>query len=328
MSDQAKQKKDLQKLAEELQTLEPSEKDLKDEEKDEEDVESTTKEIIKFATDDSVKLYLREIGKIPLLKPDQELMVAREIREGGVKGERAKRILVQSNLRLVVSVAKKYTSPSCSLLDLVQEGNLGLMKAADKFDYTRGFKFSTFATWWIRQAISRSIADKSRNIRIPVHMIELASKLRKVKEKLKQNLNRAPNQEEVAQALDIDMEKLQELEDLHMRTVSMSTQVGNEGSAIADFIECEGTFNKPDDFTTSQLLKKELKNVIANLSKDEQSVLIMRYGLIEEKGQKTYTLDEVGKLLDLTKSKVKKLEEKALRKLRAQALEGTLKEYL
>lgn len=254
--------------------------------------------------------------------------MAREIREGGIKGERSKRILVQSNLRLVVSVAKKYTSPSCSLLDLVQEGNLGLMKAAEKFDYTRGFKFSTFATWWIRQAISRSIADKSRNIRIPVHMIELASKLRKVKEKLKQSLNRAPSQEEIANAMDIDQEKLQELEDLHMRTVSMSTQVGNEGSAIADFIECEGTFDAPDDFTTGRLLRKELKNVIANLSKDEQSVLIMRYGLIEEKGQKTYTLDEVGKLLDLTKAKVKKLEEKALRKLRAQALEGTLKEYL
>lgn len=307
------------------------EKDIKEAQDDSKVKKTKSKKSKSEASaDDSVRLYLREIGRIPLLKPDEELKLAREIKEGGSLAEKSKRILVQSNLRLVVSIAKRYSSSSFALLDLIQEGNLGLMRAADKFDYAKGYKFSTFATWWIRQAISRSIADKSRNIRIPVHMIENASKLRKVRQALVQKLNRKPTQEELAAALDISIEKLVEIEELQMKTVSMSTKVGDEdGSSIGDFVECSGTFDTPDAYVTSRLLQSELKNVISYLSKDEQDVLIMRYGLVEAEGQKIYTLEEVGELLNLTKDKVKKLEAKALRKLRAKALEhGTLEEYL
>ncbi len=279
-------------------------------------------------SDDSVKVYLKEIGKIPLLEAKEELDLAKAIQKGGIKGERAKRKLVQSNLRLVVSIAKKYSSNTCALLDMIQEGNFGLMRAADKFDYSKGFKFSTFATWWIRQAISRSIADKSRNIRIPVHMIENISRLRKVKRYLTHELKRDPTREEVAKVMNIDMEKLQEVEDLNVKTVSMSAQVGDEGSTLGDFLECPGVFDAPDQFTTSKLLKTELKNIITSLSEEEQGVLCLRYGLIEDDDEKMYTLDEVSDLLNIRKDKVKKLEAKALRKLRAAAREGKLKEYL
>lgn len=280
------------------------------------------------SSDDSVKIYLREIGKIPLLDPAKELTLAKIIAEGGFKGERAKRALVQSNLRLVVSVAKKYTSNTCSLLDLIQEGNMGLMRAADKFDYKKGYKFSTFATWWIRQAISRSIADKSRNIRIPVHMIEHISRLRKVRRFLTNELKREPTLDEIAKVMEISLDKLKEVEDLNVKTVSMSASVGEEGSSLGDFIECTGTFDKPDHFATVRLLKNELKHIIKNLSEEEQGVLCMRYGLIEEEEEKMYTLDEVAQILNIKKDKVKKIEARALRKLRSSVQETELKEYL
>lgn len=293
-----------------------------------EELKVSRKKLEKTSVDDSVRLYLREIGKVPLLDPRKELELAQTIRKGGLGGERAKRMLVQSNLRLVVSVAKKYSSATCSLLDLVQEGNLGLIKAAEKFDYTKGYKFSTFATWWIRQAISRSIADKSRNIRIPVHMIENLSRLRKVKRQLTHELQRDPNEEELTSALQIDLEKLKELEELNVKTISMSAGVGDEGSEIGDFIECTGTFEKPEQFAISSLLKNELRSVINNLSKEEQAVLCLRYGLLEEESEKIYTLDEVGNILGLKKDKVKKIEAKALRKLRDPEKHGNLKEFL
>lgn len=305
-----------------------SKNEINDTQEFEKELELNTEKLVKTTTDDSVKIYLREIGKVPLLTPIKEIELGRFIKKGGLHGERAKRQLVQANLRLVVSIAKKYASNTCALLDLVQEGNLGLMKAAEKFDFEKGYKFSTFATWWIRQAISRSIADKSRSIRIPVHMIENISRLRKMKRHLTHELRREPTQEELATALQVDLEKIKEMEDLNVKTVSMSTNIGTEGSSIGDFIECTGTFEKPDQFAMSQLLKKELLTVVKNLSDDEQRVLCLRYGLIEEEGEKMYTLEEIGKVLGMTKSAVKKIEAKALRKLRSPDRHGQLKEFL
>jgi RNA polymerase primary sigma factor len=283
------------------------------------------------SSDDSVYLYLREIGKIPTLSPNDEILITREIRKGGIEGEKAKRKLVQSNLRLVVSVAKRYSSNNIQLLDLIQEGNLGLMRAADKFDAAKGYKFSTFATWWIRQAISRSIADKSRTIRIPVHMIENSSKLRKVIAEITQQLGRTPTDEEIMMVMDISREKLHEIQNLHMKTISISSKVGNneDGATIADFIETESMTDSPDQYTTAKLLKQELKNIINDLSKDEQAVLILRYGLIENENQKMYSIEELAEILKMPKDKVKKLEAKALRKLKAHVLEsGKLNEFI
>jgi RNA polymerase primary sigma factor len=283
------------------------------------------------ASDDSVYMYLKEIGKIPTLKSDEEIIVTRTIQAGGNDGELAKRKLVQANLRLVVSIAKRYSSNSIQLLDLIQEGNMGLMRAADKFDPGRGYKFSTFATWWIRQAISRSIADKSRTIRIPVHMIENASKLRKVINEMTQKLGRTPTDEEVSHVMNITVEKLHEIQNLHMKTISASTKVGDDdgSSTIADFIEDTGSYGNPDQYATAKLLRTELKNIINDLSEDEQKVLILRYGLLEDEHQKMYSIDELSEILDLSKDKVKKLEAKALRKLKAQVINsGKLDDYL
>lgn len=283
------------------------------------------------SSDDSVLMYLREIGKISTLTAEQEILITREIHKGGANGEKAKRHLVQANLRLVVSIAKRYSSSNIQLLDLIQEGNLGLMKAADKFDHSKGYKFSTFATWWIRQAISRSIADKSRTIRIPVHMVEHSSKLRKVITELSHALGRTPTEEEIAGTLDISIEKLKEIQNLHMKTISMSSKVGSneDGSSLADFIESEYCYSSPDQYATAQLLKAELKNIINDLSDDEQSVLILRYGLLEDEHQKIYNFEELAQMLDMTKDKIKKLEAKALRKLKSHVVQtGKLKEFI
>ena len=283
------------------------------------------------SSDDSIYLYLREIGKIATLSSDEEIIITRIIRKGGVEGEKAKRKLVQANLRLVVSVAKRYASNNIQLLDLIQEGNLGLMRAADKFDAAKGYKFSTFATWWIRQAISRSIADKSRTIRIPVHMIENSSKLRKVIAEITQRLGRTPTEEEIMTIMDISKEKLHEIQNLHMKTISISSKVGNtdEGATMADFIETQATGDSPDQYTTARLLRQELKNIINDLSEDEQAVLILRYGLIEDENQRMYSFEELSELLKMPKDKVKKLEAKALRKLKAHVLDsGKLNEFI
>ncbi len=285
----------------------------------------------KGPSDDSVFIYLKEIGKIPTLNAEQEILITREIRKGGISGEKAKRQLVQANLRLVVSIAKRYASTNIHLLDLIQEGNLGLMRAADKFEPTKGYKFSTFATWWIRQAISRSIADKSRTIRIPVHMIENASRLRKVISELSHRLGRTPTEEEIMQVMDINKERLHEIQNLHMKTVSMSTKVGSndEGATVADFVESEDEYSSPDQYATARLLRQELKNIINDLSDDEQSVLILRYGLLEDEYQKMYSFDELADMLDMSKDKVKKLEAKALRKLKSHVIQsGKLQEFI
>ena len=295
-------------------------------------VKKTKKNRDKSLSEDSVFLYLREIGKIKTLNTDQEILITRTIQYGGIDGEKAKRKLVQANLRLVVSIAKRYASNSIQLLDLVQEGNLGLMRAADKFDPSKGYKFSTFATWWIRQAISRSIADKSRTIRIPVHMIENASKLRKVVSEMTQKLGRIPTEEEIMMVLDITREKLHEIKNLHMKTISISNTVGSEeegGSTIADFIESDGTYNTPDQYATAKALRAQLKDFINELSKDEQAILILRYGLLEDEHQKMYSFEELAEILDMPKDKVKKLEAKALRKLKAHLIgDKDLKEYI
>lgn len=314
----------------EILETEEFEKDLSEEGKKPEATAKAKAKKETFFTDDNVTLYLREISRIPTLNAVKEIEVAREVQAGGPKADKAKRTLVQANLRLVVSVAKRYASNGSNLLDLIQEGNLGLMKAADKFDPAKGYKFSTFATWWIRQAISRSLADKSRNIRIPVHMIELSSKVRKVRAELHQQLGRDASSEEVAEILDIDLEKLAEVDNLHMRTVSMSTKLGDDdNNTIGDLVESGNTFSNPYEYATSRLLKKELKNVIGELSEEEQKVLILRYGLIENEHQKAYTLEELSKILGIPKDKVKKLEAKSIRKLKAQALQsGSLEEFL
>ncbi len=291
----------------------------------------TNKREDRASSEDSVSLYLKEIGKISTLKPDEEILVTREIRKGGPSGEKAKRKLVQANLRLVVSIAKRYSSSSVQLLDLIQEGNLGLMKAADKFDTTKGYKFSTFATWWIRQAISRSIADKSRTIRIPVHMIEYSSKMRKVITELSQKLKRAPNDDEIALAMEISVEKLQEIQNINVKTISTSTKVNSsdDGATIADFLENQASEQTPDEYATAKLLRQELKNIVEDLSKEEQAVLILRYGLIEDENQKMYSFEELAKILELPKEKIKKIEAKALRKLKSHILEtGKLQEFL
>lgn len=285
----------------------------------------------KRLSEDSVYLYLKEIGKIPTLNPDEEISVTRTVRKGGADGERAKRKLVQANLRLVVSIAKRYASNNVQLLDLIQEGNMGLMRAADKFDPSRGYKFSTFATWWIRQAISRSIADKSRTIRIPVHMIENASKLRKVIADMTNKLGRTPSEDEIMTVLDISREKLHEIQNLHMKTISISTKVGgnDDSVTIADFIESQGTWDSPDRYATAKLLRNELKNIINDLSDEEQSILILRYGLLEDEHQKMYSVEELASILEMPKEKVKKLEAKALRKLKSHLLEkGEIEEYI
>ncbi|MEY3370362.1 MAG: hypothetical protein RLZZ361_1032 [Cyanobacteriota bacterium] len=292
--------------------------------------QSIKKKKEKKLSEDSVYLYLREIGKIPTLDNEEEINITKMIRRGGKDGEKSKRKLVQSNLRLVVSIAKRYSSNNIQLLDLIQEGNLGLMRAADKFDPSRGYKFSTFATWWIRQSISRSIADKSRTIRIPVHMIEHASKLRKVILDMTNKLGRTPTDEELMAVLEISREKLNEIQNLHMKTISISTKVGDseDSVTIADFIESNGTWDSPDRYATAMLLRNELKNIINDLSDEEQSILILRYGLLEDENQKMYSFEELALMLEISKEKVKKLEAKALRKLKSHLLDkGEINEY-
>ncbi len=279
---------------------------------------------------DGVYLYLKEIGKIPPLAPGEEITLSRIIEKGGEDAERAKRKLVSANLKLVINVAKRYAQDSWNLLDLIQEGNLGLIRAADKFDRIKGYKFSTCATWWIRQAISRSIAEKSRSIRIPAHMIEQASRLRKIKFELSQGLGRAPTEKELAAALDIEIEKLREIEGLHTQTVSMSTPVGkDQESDLTEFIESDGTFASPDSALVSKMLKAQLKQTIEFLSEEEQNVLILRYGLIEQEGERMYTLDEVSDILEIPKANIKKIEARALRKLKGKILEeGSFEDYI
>jgi RNA polymerase primary sigma factor len=274
-----------------------------------------------IATEDSVRLYLREIGRIQLLKPDEEIELARKILQGDMI---AKRKLVQANLRLVVSIAKKYIGRGLSFLDLIQEGNLGLIRASEKFDHERGYKFSTYATWWIRQAITRALADKSRTIRVPVHMVETINKLKKVTRQLAQELNRKPTEQELAKSMDVSLVKLHEIIKA-AKPISLETPIGKEeDSRLGDFIEDAET-DRPETTVTHELLRQDLAKMLNELTPRERDVLRLRFGLDDGRQR---TLEEVGQLFAVTRERVRQIEFKALRKLRQPGRSSRLREYL
>ena len=272
--------------------------------------------------DDSMKIYLKEIGKIPLLSRQEELDIAKRICEGD---EVAKKILVESNLRLVVSIARKYARKEMAMLDLIQEGTLGLIRAAEKFDYTKGFKFSTYATWWIKQGITRAIADQSRTIRVPVHMVETINKLARIQRQLTQELNREPTDEEIAKKLNITVDKVREVYKISQDPVSLETPIGEEDdSHLGDFIRDERTIG-PEEYATEEMLKEELAGVLLTLTDREEKVLRLRFGL--DDGQ-CRTLEEVGQIFGVTRERIRQIEAKALRKLRHPSRSRKLKDFL
>lgn len=322
-----------------------NEDDLNDEDLGEEDsiaeeisqLEKTFANASHAKINDPVKMYLKEIGQIPLLDPKEEPIIARQIQEGEqakediknpdlseeekkklakiiADGEEAKQTLISSNLRLVVSIAKKYVGRGMLFLDLIQEGNCGLIKAVEKFDYTKGFKFSTYATWWIRQSITRAIADQARTIRIPVHMVETINKLTRIQRQLVQDLGRDPMPEEIAEKIEnISAEKVREIQKIALDPVSLETPIGEEDdSHLGDFIEDKDTLS-PDDYTNNQLLKDEINAVLQGLTEREEKVLRLRFGLLDGR---TRTLEEVGKEFNVTRERIRQIEAKALRKLK------------
>jgi len=271
---------------------------------------------------DPVKMYLKEIGRVPLLKPEDEPEIAKRIEAGD---EEARSILISANLRLVVSIAKKYVGRGMLFLDLIQEGNMGLVKAVEKFDYTKGFKFSTYATWWIRQAITRAIADQARTIRIPVHMVETINKLTRVQRQLVQELGRDPTAEEIAAKMDgISPDKVREIQKIALEPVSLETPIGEEDdSHLGDFIEDKDALS-PDQYASSQLLKDEINNVLAGLTEREEKVLRLRFGLYDGR---TRTLEEVGREFNVTRERIRQIEAKALRKLKHPTRSKRLKDF-
>ena len=272
---------------------------------------------------DPVKMYLKEIGRVELLNHDQEIELAKRILEGD---EQAKKELAAANLRLVVSIAKRYVGRGMLFLDLIQEGNMGLIKAVEKFDYTKGFKFSTYATWWIRQAITRAIADQARTIRIPVHMVETINKLTRIQRQLIQELGREPSAEEIAEKMDgMTPEKVREIQKISLEPVSLETPIGEEDdSHLGDFIEDEGAMS-PDDYAANELLKDELNDVLLELTDREEKVLRLRFGLDDGR---TRTLEEVGREFNVTRERIRQIEAKALRKLKHPSRSKRLKDFL
>ena len=274
------------------------------------------------SVDDPVRMYLREIGRIPLLTFDQELDLAKRILDGD---EEAKKELAESNLRLVVSIAKKYVGRGMLFLDLIQEGNMGLIKAVEKFDYTKGFKFSTYATWWIRQAITRAIADQARTIRIPVHMVETINKLIRTSRNLLQQMGREPSPEEIAKEMEIPVEKVVEIQKIAQDPVSLETPIGEEeDSHLGDFIQDEDS-PAPHDAASYTLLKEQLEEVMNTLTPREAKVLKLRFGLEDGKSR---TLEEVGKEFNVTRERIRQIEAKALRKLRHPSRSKKLRDYM
>ena len=275
-----------------------------------------------ISVDDPVRMYLREIGKIPLLSYDKELELAKRILEGD---EEAKQELAEANLRLVVSIAKKYVGRGMLFLDLIQEGNMGLIKAVEKFDYTKGFKFSTYATWWIRQAITRAIADQARTIRIPVHMVETINRLIRTSRHLLQQLGREPTPEEIAKEMDMSVEKVMEIQKIAQDPVSLETPIGEEDdSHLGDFIQDEDS-PAPQDAASYTLLREQLEEVMKTLTPREAKVLKLRFGLEDGKSR---TLEEVGKEFNVTRERIRQIEAKALRKLRHPSRSKKLKDYM
>ena len=275
--------------------------------------------------DDPVKVYLKEIGRVPLLTPDEETELALKIQAGGPDGEKAKQRLSEANLRLVVSIAKRYVGRGMQFLDLIQEGNLGLIKAVEKFDHTKGFKFSTYATWWIRQAITRAIADQARTIRIPVHMVETINKLIRVSRQLLQELGREPTPEEIAEEMNMPVDRVREILKISQEPVSLETPIGEEeDSHLGDFIQ-DDNVPVPSDAAAFTLLKEQLVEVLGTLTEREQKVLRLRFGLDDGRAR---TLEEVGKEFNVTRERIRQIEAKALRKLRHPSRSRKLKDYL
>jgi RNA polymerase primary sigma factor len=295
---------------------------------DEEDVELMDLQNIDMSLpkgisiDDPVRMYLKEIGKIPLLKPHEEVELAKRMHDGD---EAAKKRLVEANLRLVVSIAKRYVGRGMLFLDLIQEGNLGLIKAVEKFDHTKGYKFSTYATWWIRQAITRAIADQARTIRIPVHMVETINKLIRVSRQLLQELGREPKPDEIAAEMELPEEKVREIMKIAQEPVSLETPIGEEeDSHLGDFIPDEDA-PAPAEAAAYSLLKEQIEEVLSSLNEREQKVLKLRFGLEDGRAR---TLEEVGKEFDVTRERIRQIEAKALRKLRHPSRSKKLRDYL
>ncbi len=277
-------------------------------------------------TDDSVRMYLREIGKIPLLSLEKETELAEKAMQGD---RRAKDKMAEANMRLVVSIAKRYSGRGLELLDLIQEGNTGLLRAVDKFDPSKGFKFSTYATWWIRQAITRAIADQARTIRIPVHMVETINKLMRTQRRLTQELNREPTNQELAKEMDMDVEKIEYIQKIKQDITSLDAGIGRDGeegeeSTLGDFIEDEDTAS-PEESATVQLLKEQVREILSTLSDRERKILEMRFGL---NGTKSHTLEEVCLEFAVTRERIRQIEAKALMKLKKHKDSKKLHEYL
>ncbi|MBD2079199.1 sigma-70 family RNA polymerase sigma factor [Leptolyngbya sp. FACHB-17] len=276
-------------------------------------------------SDDSVGMFLREMARYPLLTQAEEIELAREITKGGSVGERAKRKLVRANLRLVVSIAKKYLNRGVPFLDLIQEGAMGLMRAAEKFDYERGYKFSTYAYWWIRQGITRAIASQSRTVRLPVHMVEKLNQVRKVRQLLSQELGRKPTKKELAGALDMEEDKLEQVLDVSQRTLSLHAWVGrDEDTELMQLIE-DADNVAPNDNLDHKLLVDRLNSVLDHLSDREREIIKLRFGLTD--GQH-YTLSEIGQLYDLSRERVRQIQAKAMRKLRHPRRQALLKDWM
>ncbi|MBC7707844.1 RNA polymerase sigma factor RpoD [Polaromonas sp.] len=312
----------------EITTTEPDAATFTDEwaeeEVEDEDIDATTAVYLDDdVADDSVRLYLREIGKIPLLSSEEELALANRV----VAGEKdAKDQMAEANMRLVVSIAKRYVGRGLDLLDLIQEGNTGLLRAVEKFDPDKGFKFSTYATWWIRQAITRAIADQARTIRIPVHMVETINKLLRTQRRLTQELNREPSNEEIAKAMEIEVDKVEHIMKIKQDISSLDASIRDdeEDSVLADFIEDEDTVS-PEESATGQLLKEQVKDMLGALTEREQKILKLRFGL--EDG-KSHTLEEVGQEFSVTRERIRQIEAKALAKLRKHRDAKKLHDYI
>ena len=294
---------------------------IKEEEKEE--IMLSDEDITKDVNiNDPVRMYLKEIGRIPLLSTDEEAEISKRV---ALDDPEAKRILAESNLRLVVSIAKRYVGRGLLFLDLIQEGNIGLMKAVEKFDYDKGYKFSTYATWWIRQAITRALADQARTIRVPVHMVETINKMSRVQRQLTLELNREPSEEEIAKKMGVGVDKVREVLKISQEPVSLETPIGEEDdSHLGDFLKDESSLS-PEEYTENEIIKEEIKEVLMSLQAREQEVLELRFGLLDGT---CHTLEEVGKKFNVTRERIRQIEAKALRKLRHPSRAKKLKDFL
>ena len=311
---------DLNKLEDD--DKEPSDLELADEENDKEDIELDLSIPDDVGIDDPVRMYLKEIGRVPLLKAEEEVDLAKRMQEGD---QEAKNQLAEANLRLVVSIAKRYVGRGMLFLDLIQEGNLGLLKAVEKFDHSKGFKFSTYATWWIRQAITRAIADQARTIRIPVHMVETINKLVRISRQLLQELGTDPTPEQIGAVMDLTPERVREIQKVAQEPVSLETPIGEEeDSHLGDFIE-DADSPAPDEAATYILLQEHIESVLKTLSPREEKVLRLRFGLDDSRPR---TLEEVGQEFGVTRERIRQIEAKALRKLRHPSRSRIVKDFL